>query len=687
MLDQHQRPKLTDFDLVRALDTTGGTPTGALGTWVYAAPELMTRPQEAGAPADVHGLGMTAVFALYGTDLPHDVIRDAVGFVQALDASPAIKRVLQRAIHWDWKERYPTVSEFSRALRLTAPMRLVAPNSKKEQSYISVSPIMEEEKGDPPEPVQPTPFRDRFPDGTPGPAMVWLPGSTFRMGQDDSPYDAEKPAHEVMVSGFSIGQYPVTFEEYDRFCEATRGRKPGDWGWGRATRPVIDISWEDATAYCEWLSKQTGANYRLPTEAEWEYTCRASSEAAYCFGDDERQLGDYAWYWKNSEGKTHPVGEKRANAWGLYDVHGNVLEWVRDGYERYSKAPQRNPSGPETGSDRVIRGGAWDDAAGNCRSAFRGRVDPGYRLRNLGFRLARTGAWPSDAITPGAATRAAERPVQAEREGERKPAYQAYKGFRDRLQDGSEAPEMVYLPGGTFQMGDLQRRGSENERPVHEVTLDAFAIGRYPVKVGEFRRFANATGYRTEAERAGGVWVWDGKEWGQKADANWRNPYFPQEDAHPLVCVSWNDAVAYCEWLCEQTGERYSLPTEAEWEYACRASSETAYCFGDDEQRLEDYAWYWKNAGGKTHPVGEKRANRWGLNDLHGNVWEWVRDWYGAYSEDSQQNPSGPETGSSRVIRGGAWNYDAENCRSASRNRDDTGHRDHYLGFRLARRV
>jgi hypothetical protein len=119
-------------------------------------------------------------------------------------------------------------------------------------------------------------LRDPLKDGSLGPAMVWLPGGVFRMGQDDSPYDGEKLAHEVAVGAFSIGQYPVTFEDYDKFCEATSREKPNDRKWGRGTRPVIDVPWEDAAAYCEWLSEQTGERYRLLTEAEWEYACRAS---------------------------------------------------------------------------------------------------------------------------------------------------------------------------------------------------------------------------------------------------------------------------------------------------------------------------------------------------------------------------------------------------------------------------
>ena len=294
-------------------------------------------------------------------------------------------------------------------------------------------------------------------------------------------------------------------------------------------------------------------------------------------------------------------------------MHGNVWEWVQDWYtnDYYRRSPGENPSGPESGAGRVCRGGGWVGDAGLCRSACRFYwTDPANRVPDLGFRLARTGAWPLDTLTL-ARRQAEEKPVPAPSEPE--PRYQPYQGFQDRLKDETVAPEMVYLPGGTFKMGANQGKGYDDEGPVHEVTLDAFAIGRYPVTVGDFRRFVDATGYRTEAEGGDGVYVWDGKSWDKKADANWRKPYFSQEERHPVVCISWNDAAAYCEWLSEQTGERYSLPTEAEWEYACRASSETAYFFGDDERLLEDYAWYSKNSEGRAHPVGEKRANPWDL--------------------------------------------------------------------------
>jgi len=193
---------------------------------------------------------------------------------------------------------------------------------------------------------------------------------------EDEPgrWQDEGPQHEVEVKAFSIGKYEVTFEEYDLFCEATGEKKPDDNGWGRGNRPVINVSWNDAVAYCEWLSEQTGEHYRLPTEAEWEYACRAGTQTRYSFGDDESQLGDYAWFDNNSDNQTHPVGEKLPNPWGLYDMHGNVWELTCPGKD-----------GP-----CVLRGGSWSADPRWVRGAARPRAVPHYGYGAGGFRLART---------------------------------------------------------------------------------------------------------------------------------------------------------------------------------------------------------------------------------------------------------------------------------------------------------
>jgi formylglycine-generating enzyme required for sulfatase activity len=153
---------------------------------------------------------------------------------------------------------------------------------------------------------------------------------------------------------------------------------------------VVFVTWNDARAFCDWLSKKEGKQYRLPTEAEWEYACRAGSPSRFHFGNDEAELGQYAWYSENSKGQTHPVGQKKANAFGLHDMHGNVWQWCADWYDSayYQNSPKEDPQGPNTaGASRVIRGGSWDDSPRLCRSAYRPCDAPSSRLSDLGFRV------------------------------------------------------------------------------------------------------------------------------------------------------------------------------------------------------------------------------------------------------------------------------------------------------------
>jgi formylglycine-generating enzyme required for sulfatase activity len=157
--------------------------------------------------------------------------------------------------------------------------------------------------------------------------------------------------------------------------------------------PVDTLNWDEAVKFCEVLSsrpaeKRAGRVYRLPTEAEWEYACRAGTTTAYSFGDDESLLGDFAWFTGNAGNQTHAVGQKRPNAWGLYDMHGNVWEWCSDWYGDHSGNAVSDPQGVASGSIRVLRGGGWGHSARGCRSAFRHAGSPSYRSGNLGFRLA-----------------------------------------------------------------------------------------------------------------------------------------------------------------------------------------------------------------------------------------------------------------------------------------------------------
>lgn len=228
------------------------------------------------------------------------------------------------------------------------------------------------------------------------PDMVEIPPGEFWMGSGDDDSEAsadEKPRHRVTIARpFEIGKYEVTFLEYDQFALDTGRDLPTDHNWGRGRRPVINLTWDDAVAYAKWLSDQTGKSYRLPTEAEWEYACRTGKETIYCFDGDATQLNAYAWYGKNADNRTHPVGQKHANAWGLHDMSGNVLEWVQDCWRgAYDGAPGDGSAGEENCEARVLRGGSWLNEPLWLRGAARDRDGPhGGRFGDGGFRLART---------------------------------------------------------------------------------------------------------------------------------------------------------------------------------------------------------------------------------------------------------------------------------------------------------
>ncbi|MHC4399825.1 MAG: formylglycine-generating enzyme family protein [Planctomycetota bacterium] len=223
-----------------------------------------------------------------------------------------------------------------------------------------------------------------------GMKLVEIPAGEFTMGSDA--FTDAKPQHRVRITKpFYLGATEVTQGQYEKVM----GKNPSHFKESGPDAPVENVSWDDAQEFCRKLSelaeeKEAGRRYRLPTEAEWEYACRAGSAKKYCYGDDESRLGDYAWYDKNSNGKTQQVGQKKPNAWGLYDMHGNVWERCADWYDSgyYANSPTDDPTGPSAGSYRVRRGGCWARDARGCRSVSRLRNAPGRRSSSLGFRVA-----------------------------------------------------------------------------------------------------------------------------------------------------------------------------------------------------------------------------------------------------------------------------------------------------------
>ncbi len=401
LLDAEGRAKLSDFDLVRALDTTGGTGTGALGTFLYAAPEQLDRPQDVGPRADVYALGMTAVFALSGRQ-PATMTKwrpDAA--VARLPASAAVRACLLRAIALEEAGRPADAAAFAAELRAALAL----------------------------EPA--TAHR---------PALVPIAPGAFTMGSPEGEagrYHDER-AHRVRLTRrFLMAETAVTQAQYAALIGGNPAHFQGGPDDGR--RPVERVSWLDAVRYCNALSKaeglalayvieggdvtwdRTAGGYRLPTEAEWEYAARAGAATATYAGDldirdanDAPVLDGIAWYGGNSgsahpkavdssgwpgkqrthgRASTQPVKGKRPNAWGLYDMLGNIYEWTWDRYAAYPEspagAPLADPAGPADGADRVIRGGSFYNWARRVRSAYRVTRSPGNRYRVLGFRPVR----------------------------------------------------------------------------------------------------------------------------------------------------------------------------------------------------------------------------------------------------------------------------------------------------------
>ena len=489
LLDDLGQPKLTDFDLVQAHDSTGGTRTGMLGTIVYAAPEAMEQAKNVGVAADVFGLGMTAIFVLHGCELPvRELLRDAPAFARDLEVHEPTREALAKAVAWEAEERQASVAELCAELEPLgeAPKsmkpRMKSDRNQREQTaairdtigefdtslaqandwqerarifqqiptvlddaelsllYIGSRKIQTSNVYDLffldqaaqqvgrrwPETIQSVSelceslYTDREPppedlfvhietleDGT---VELWreIEAGHFRIGSPDSepPWDEEshplgsfakeRPQHEVSITRpFQLMAVPVTNAMYRAFDPE---HEPEEWqGIGTAARyhPVVNVDWFQASAFCRWLGYQGFFGAQLPSEAQWEYACRAGTSTRFWSGASEEDLERVAWSRANAASGSHRVGAKPANPWGLYDMHGNVWEWCADGWDAraYAKRTGFEPvTDPRTDidvwnikGDHVLRGGAWGYPPQLLRAACRGR--PWLWSGSIGFRV------------------------------------------------------------------------------------------------------------------------------------------------------------------------------------------------------------------------------------------------------------------------------------------------------------
>ena len=463
-----------------------------------------------------------------------------------------------------------------------------------------------------------------------GLTYVWIPPGTFMMGcspGDNECFDNEKPAHQVTVTkGFWLGQTPVTQQAYERVTGQNPSLSKG------AYLPVERVDWSEAKAYCV----ATGG--RLPTEAEWEYAARAGSTGAR-YGN----LDEIAWYPNNLVGgrkgsSRRGVGQKLANAFGLFDMLGNVYQWVADWYGNYQPGAQTDPSGAESGRARVLRGGLSIIRPALARASFRNNSGlPSLRNPNFSVRcVGELDATPSATDASAGPTKAAI--------------------FLNSLTAGSkkvnpkDGLSYVWIPQGKFMMG-CSRDDNEcdsGEKPPKEVEISpGFWLGQTSVTVGAWKRYRAATGKPALPTN---------DRWGRK-NLNEASG----DDNMPVVMVTWEEARGFCEW------SEGRLPTEAEWEYAARAGTTGARYWS-----LDEIAWYEDNSGKRwidsqkirvkppyvltydgndrlfkngngPHPVGQKQPNAWNLYDMLGNVWQWMAD---------------PVVGRwIRPLRGGSWSF------------------------------
>jgi formylglycine-generating enzyme required for sulfatase activity len=537
-----------------------------------------------------------------------------------------------------------------------------------------------------------------------GMKLVLIPPGEFMMGSPESRGSPdERPQHRVRITKpFYLGVYEVTQEEYERVMGTnpsyfSRGGDGNDRVSGQDTSrfPVESVSWDDAVEFCRKLSalpaeRSAGREYRLPTEAEWEYACRAGTTTRYHFGNDlSSDQARFRQSW--SSNRPVPVSSYSANGFGLFDMHGNVREWCADWFDAkyYANSPVDDPRGPASGSHRVYRGGGWLNYAWDCRSANRYLLSPDIRPLILGFRLALV---PMDAkathapdldpdepmgpIEPVDPSRPAlaTAPFSAQQARAHQEAWAEHLG-QPREITNSIGMKLVLIPPGEFMMGSPESEEGrlDWEGPQHRVRITKpFYFGVYQVTQEEYERVmgTNPSAFSRgghNSDRVSGL----------------------DTSRFPVEWLSWDDAVEFCRKLSALPAERsagreYRLPTEAEWEYACRAGTTTGYHFGNDLS--SDQAKFDQSLAGRPVPVGSYSANGFGLYDMHGNVWECCVDWFDAkyYANSPVDDPQGPASGSRRVLRGGGWGSYPRDCRSAYRNgrRPDSGNDN--CGFRLA---
>ncbi|MCY2932532.1 MAG: formylglycine-generating enzyme family protein [Planctomycetota bacterium] len=505
--------------------------------------------------------------------------------------------------------------------------------------------------------------------------FVLIPSGSFVMGSpidETGRFDDETQCIVTISKPFYLGRYLVTQEQW----EVVMGGNPS-LSKGKKN-PVENVSWQESKSFLKGLSKLTSkTGYRLPTEAEWEYACRAGTSTPYNCGN---VLTSNDANFDERIGKTSKVGQYSPNAFGLYDMHGNVSEWCADLYGEYPLGSVADPSGPRRGKFRVLRGGSFCNHLSVLRSACRNIVGPPYKNAGTGFRVVRSCkprsagvnnhsdlyGQPLDFVS---GVQLPYREAAGEKFGKCKKVENCYlerqpQADQSRVKDSSElvvriepgvTMHFLVIPAGTFWMGSPANEiGRYEDELLHKVTLSKpYYMSKFPVTQAQWLAVMGT------------------------------NPSYSKGKQKPAENITWEDCQRFILRLRAKTGmQGVRLPTEAEWEYACRAGTMDAYYFGP-ALRTDD-ANFLATGIGTTTSVGKYPPNRFGLYDMHGNVWEWCADWFGNYPEGPVTDPTGPRRGKFHLTRGGSFLNRASVVRAADRNVIGPPFRNGATGFRLA---
>ena len=458
--------------------------------------------------------------------------------------------------------------------------------------------------------------------------MIKVEGGTFEM----SPDQLNNSNHSVTLSTYYIGETEVPYDLWEAVMGPDSYKNPYNQYVPAGRYPAHCVTWNECQDFVTKLSSLTGKTFRLPTEAEWVYAARGGNKSKGYIYSGSNDIEEVAWYKTNSHDLengmydpnwgTHAVARKKPNELGLYDMTGNLCEWTL-GYDSNNEA-------------YVCRGGcwwsdAWDSRIVNSSTPYR----PDVISVNIGLRVVMTDSSPVNNTSS------------------------------ETVNVSGVSFKMIKVEGGTFKMGDdaAIEQYPTHSSPAHSVTLSTYYIG--------------------ETEVTQELW--------ETVMGKNNNPSYMKSARRPVEQVSWDGCQDFVAKLSSMTGRNFRLPTEAEWEYAARGGNKSKGYKYSGSNNIDDVAWYDVNSYNVgsaspnygTHTVATKQANELGLYDMSGNVREWCYDWYSEYSAASVTNPTGPASGSYRVIRDGSWGYEAEACLVSNRQYGMTTGCNYFLGFRL----